>query len=37
VVIRHGLTHLLTFNTADFLRYPGIELLDPQSVACNPA
>lgn len=30
---RHGLTHLITFNVADFLRYPGITLLEPQSVA----
>ena len=26
---RHSLTHLLTFNVADFQRYPGIVLLDP--------
>lgn len=30
---RHGLTHLLTFNTADFNRYSGIELLDPPLVS----
>jgi predicted nucleic acid-binding protein len=24
-----GLTHLLTFNTADFARFPGIVVLDP--------
>jgi predicted nucleic acid-binding protein len=30
---RHGLTHLLTFNAADFRRYPGIDLLDPQAIA----
>jgi predicted nucleic acid-binding protein len=30
---RHALTHLLTFNVADFQRYAGVELLDPQSVA----
>jgi predicted nucleic acid-binding protein len=29
---RHDLTHLLTFNVADFQRYAGIDLLDPQSV-----
>jgi predicted nucleic acid-binding protein len=28
---RHGLTHLLTFNTADFQRYPGIRVLDPRA------
>jgi predicted nucleic acid-binding protein len=26
---RHGVTHLMTINSADFKRYPGIELLDP--------
>jgi predicted nucleic acid-binding protein len=26
---RHGLTHLLTFNAADFKRFSGITLLDP--------
>ena len=29
---RHGLTHLLTFNPADFKRYPGIVILDPKAV-----
>jgi predicted nucleic acid-binding protein len=29
----HGLTHLLTFNTADFTRYPGVTALDPAAVA----
>ncbi len=29
----HGLTHLLTFNTSDFARFPGITALDPASVA----
>jgi predicted nucleic acid-binding protein len=29
----HGLTHILTFNTADFARYPGITALDPLAVA----
>jgi len=28
----HGLTQIITFNTADFARYPGIILLDPNSV-----
>ena len=32
---RHGLTHLLTFNQADFQRYSGIELLDPRSPASS--
>ena len=29
----HGVTHLLTFNTADFARFPGITALDPASIA----
>jgi predicted nucleic acid-binding protein len=32
---RHGLTHLLTFNTADFLRYAGITVIEPQSIAAR--
>jgi predicted nucleic acid-binding protein len=31
----HGLTHLLTFNTAHFARYPGITVLDPAAVAAG--
>jgi predicted nucleic acid-binding protein len=27
-----GLTHLLTFNAADFARFPGITVLDPAAV-----
>lgn len=30
---RHGLTHLLTFNVADFRRYSEIEVLDPHLLA----
>jgi predicted nucleic acid-binding protein len=30
---RHGLTHLLTFNIADFKRFSGITILDPEVVA----
>ena len=29
---RHGVTRILTFNVADFARYPGIVVLAPQSV-----
>ena len=32
----HGITHLLTFNTADFLRYPGITVVHPQDVTSSP-
>lgn len=28
----HGVAHILTFNTDDFRRYPGIVPLDPRSV-----
>jgi hypothetical protein len=28
---RHALTHILTFNVADFKRYAGIGLIEPQS------
>ena len=31
-MLRHGLTHILTFNVTDFKRYPGIEVIDPASV-----
>lgn len=34
---RHGLTHILTFNGADFKRYPGIDVLDPAGVVGHPA
>jgi predicted nucleic acid-binding protein len=29
----HGVHRILTFNTADFKRYPGIEVIHPASVA----
>jgi predicted nucleic acid-binding protein len=28
----HGITHLLTFNRNDFLRYPGITAVHPQDI-----
>ena len=28
----HGINHLLTFNIADFKRYPAITVLSPNSV-----
>lgn len=31
----HGVTRLLTFNGADFKRFPGIEVLDPATVAAS--
>ena len=32
----HGVTHILTLNGADFLRYPGITVLEPISRAVAP-
>ena len=32
----HGLTHVFTFNTTDFARYPGVTALDPSMVASPP-
>ena len=32
----HGITTLLTFNTADFARYPGLDILDPAAVTALP-
>lgn len=29
----HGVTRLLTFNGADFVRFPGLTVLDPATVA----
>jgi len=34
-MLRHGLTHLLTFNIEDFKRYPSINILDPKVVAAR--
>ena len=31
----HGITHILTFNTDDFKRYPGITVLDPKTIAAS--
>ena len=28
----HGITHILTFNTEDFTRYPGIKVIRPASL-----
>lgn len=32
VMLAHGITHLLTFDTADFKRYPGIIAVHPRDV-----
>lgn len=31
----HGLTDILTFNGADFARFPGLTVLDPHAVAAH--
>ncbi|WP_039727442.1 PIN domain-containing protein [Leptolyngbya iicbica] len=31
-MLTHGITHLLTFNTQDFIQVPGITVAAPQSV-----
>jgi predicted nucleic acid-binding protein len=36
VMQAHGLTHLLTFNTDDFIRYPGIEVVHPRDLVIAP-
>lgn len=32
----HGLSHILTFNVADFTRYPGITAIDPTTLVPTP-
>lgn len=32
----HGIAQILTFNTADFARYPGITAIHPASVGTTP-
>ena len=32
VMLAHGVSHLLTFNSADFARYPAITALHPAAV-----
>jgi hypothetical protein len=36
-MLAHGLTHLLTFNVADFIRFPRITVLDPHTVSVPPS
>jgi predicted nucleic acid-binding protein len=36
VMRAHGITHILTFDTADFLRYPGITAVHPRDVVATP-
>ncbi|WP_017302122.1 type II toxin-antitoxin system VapC family toxin [Nodosilinea nodulosa] len=32
IMLEYGVTHLLTFNTKDFIQVPGIIAVDPQAV-----
>jgi predicted nucleic acid-binding protein len=36
VMLAHGVTHLLTFHTGDFQRYPGITVVHPRDVPAVP-
>lgn len=36
-MVVHGVTHLLTFNDADFRRFPAITVLTPAAVLAPPA
>ncbi len=31
-MITHKITHLLTFNTKDFMRYSGVKVVDPHTI-----
>lgn len=35
-MLAHGLTHLLTFNDADFQRFTGITTVTPAAVLAMP-
>lgn len=36
VMKAHGIDHILTFNTADFARYPGLVAVHPRDAASAP-
>jgi predicted nucleic acid-binding protein len=36
VMRAHGVTHILTFNTTDFTRYPGIVVVHPRDIINVP-
>ncbi len=36
VMTAHGITHILTFNDADFRRYPAITVVHPRDVVPTP-
>lgn len=35
-LLAHGISHILTLNGRDFVRYPGITVLDPTTIASTP-
>ena len=35
-MMTYGMARILTFNRADFARFPGINILDPTTVAAKP-
>lgn len=35
-MLAHGLTHLLTFNAADFRRFTAVTVADPSGVLATP-
>jgi predicted nucleic acid-binding protein len=35
-MVCHGVTHIITINTSDFIRYVGITVLDAAAVASTP-
>ncbi len=35
-MVRHGVSHLITFNTSDFEKYPMIKAVTPNNVISNP-
>jgi hypothetical protein len=37
VMVCHGLTHIVAFNSKDFARYPGITILDPLAGTSMPS
>ena len=37
LMLEHGVTHLLTFNSGDFNRYQEIGVIDPADPATFPA
>ncbi len=36
-MLRHRISHLLTFNASDFARYPDVTVLEPQNASSFPS